>query len=228
MPRLIGPPAVDVTLRRSPRARRFSLRVSRPDGRVTLTMPLRAREADAMAFLSEQESWLRRILAQLPQGASVAPGVILPFEGRPLRLLSVAGRVCRVTDDALLVPGEPHQMGVHLAAFLKTRARDRIAAAADYYAARLGRGYRSLTLRDTRSRWGSCTSDGRLMFSWRLIMAPPEVLDYVAAHEVAHLVEMNHSADFWALVEQLYPGHQGPRHWLSHQGQVLQAYRFGA
>lgn len=181
-----------------------------------------------MAFLSEQESWLRRILAQLPQGASVAPGVILPFEGRPLRLLSVAGRVCRVTDDALLVPGEPHQMGVHLAAFLKTRARDRIAAAADYYAARLGRGYRSLSLRDTRSRWGSCTSDGRLMFSWRLIMAPPEVLDYVAAHEVAHLVEMNHSADFWALVEQLYPGHQGPRHWLSHQGQVLQAYRFGA
>jgi predicted metal-dependent hydrolase len=100
--------------------------------------------------------------------------------------------------------------------------------ASDHYAAKIGRRVTRVTLRDTRSRWGSCTAEGALMYSWRLIMAPPEVLRYVAAHEVAHLVEMNHSNRFWAVVEGLYPGWQTQRAWLRSHGGALHGLRFGA
>jgi predicted metal-dependent hydrolase len=226
MPVLPGPPPVDVTLRRSARARRFSLRVSRLDGRVTLTLPVRGREAEAMAFLQAQEPWLRRALAAIPQGAGVGIGTVLPVEGVALAIAQGTGRAVRIDGGHLSVPGDPAQTAARVAAYLKVRARDRLAAASDHYARLLGRPYASLTLRDTRSRWGSCTAEGRLMYSWRLIMAPPAVLDYVAAHEVAHLAEMNHSNAFWAVVTRLYPGYATPRRWLKTQGQALHALRF--
>jgi len=227
MPHLPGPPPVEITLRRSARARRFSLRVSRLDGRVTLSLPLRAREADGLAFVHAQEGWIRQALAAIPQVPALAFGVRLPFQGVALQVVPGTGRSVRVEGDSLLVPGDGAQLGTRVAAFLKVRARDRLAAASDHYAQALGRGYRSLTLRDTRSRWGSCTHDGALMYSWRLIMAPPAVLDYVAAHEVAHLAQMNHSAAFWAEVARLYPGYEAPRQWLKREGQALHAWRFG-
>ena len=225
-PALPGAPPIEITLRRSARARRFSLRVSRLDGRVTLSLPLRAREADALAFAHAQEDWLRRALAALPKVPALAFGAELPLEGQPHRLVPGSGRAIRAEAGELAIPGDPAQMGRRLAAWLKTRARDRLASASDHFAARLGRPYSSLALRDTRSRWGSCTHDGRLMYNWRLIMAPPLVLDYVCAHEVAHLAEMNHSPAFWAVVERLMPGHAPHRAWLKAQGQTLQSWRF--
>lgn len=227
MPILPGLPHVEIILRRSGRARRFSLRVSRLDGRVTLTLPCRAREAEALAFARDHEGWIRRALESVPQTARVGFGTLLPFEGRPLALRPGVGRSVRIEGDSLLVPGDPDAMAARLAAFLRVRARDRLAAACDRHAAALGRPYARLTLRDTRSRWGSCTADGSLMFSWRLILAPPEVLDYVAAHEVAHLAEMNHSPAFWAVVGRLMPGYQPHRIWLKRQGQALHGFRFG-
>ena len=221
-----GHTPIEITLRRSARARRFSLRVSRLDGRVTLSLPARAREADALAFARSQEGWLRRALAAVPVEAPLRFGAVIPFEGRLLCLTRGQGRSLRVEGDSLLVPGEEALLARRTGAFLKTRARDRLAAASDRYAGLLGRPYHSLTLRDTRSRWGSCTHDGRLMYSWRLIMAPPEVLDYVCAHEVAHLAEMNHSPAFWAVVGRLMPGYAAPRRWLKAQGQELHAFRF--
>lgn len=227
MPRLPGPPPVDVQLRRSARTRRFSLRVSRLDGRVTLSMPLRAPESAALAFLRDQESWLRQTLAGMVQPAQVALGDQVPVEGRMLTLTAGTGRGVRVQGESLMVPGDAAMAGARVAGFLKTLARTRLAAASDRYAAQIGRRVERITLRDTRSRWGSCAHDGALMYSWRLIMAPPAVLDYVAAHEVAHMIEMNHSADFWAVVERLYPRWQVQRKWLHDQGQGLHAYRFG-
>lgn len=223
-----GQTPIEITLRRSARARRFSLRVSRLDGRVTLSLPARAREADALAFARAQESWLRHALAAVPAEAPLGFGAAIPFEGRPLQLAPGQGRGLRLEGESLLVPGAEALLARRVAAFLKLRARDRLAAASDRYAGLLGRPYRSLTLRDTRSRWGSCTHDGRLMYSWRLIMAPPEVLDYVCAHEVAHLAEMNHSPAFWAVVARLMPGYAAPRRWLKTQGQDLHAFRFDA
>ena len=105
-------------------------------------------------------------------------------------------------------------------------ARERLTSAVAAYAETLGRPFGRITLRDPRSRWGSCSSKGDLMFSWRLIMAPPEVLDYVAAHEVAHLAEMNHSDRFWAVCRRLCPETDKHRRWSKQNGAELLAWRF--
>ncbi len=223
---LPGLPGVEVQLRKSARARRFSLRVSRQTGAVTLTLPVRARESEAISFLRAQEDWLRDALARTAPVQLLEFGATLPVEGRLLTLAQGSGRAVKVLGDQLLVPGDPAQIPARLQAWLKVLARERLARAVDRHAAVLGRKVSGLTLRDTRSRWGSCTAEGRLMFSWRLIMAPPAVLDYVAAHEVAHLVEMNHSDQFWAVVQRLYPGWQEQRAWLRNEGSALQGLRF--
>lgn len=228
MPVLAGPPPVEIILRRSARARRFSLRVAQADGKVTLSLPARAREAEAMAFAASQEGWIRAALARMPAAEVVRIGSVIPVEGRLLRLAAGQGRAVQVVGDSLLVPGDPARAGVRVAAYLKVLARDRLVAASDRYAAQIGRKVAQVSLRDTRSRWGSCTAEGALMYSWRLVMAPPSVLDYVAAHEVAHMVEMNHSDRFWAVVARLYPAWQDERAWLKRQGGALQAFRFEA
>jgi predicted metal-dependent hydrolase len=217
-----------VHLKRSAKARRFSLRVSRLDGKVTLSMPLRAREGEALAFLRGHEGWLRQTLAEMPDSAArpVGLGSVIPVEGRALTLVQGTGRSVRVEGDSLLVPGDPSTCGARVAAWLKVLARDRLARASTRYADLVGRRFTTLALRDTRSRWGSCSPDGRLMYSWRLIMAPPPVLDYVAAHEVAHLVELNHSPAYWAVVDRIHPGWQAQRAWLHAEGQSLHRLRF--
>lgn len=226
MPSLPGSPPLDITLRRSARARRFSLRVSRVDGRITLSLPLRARESEAMEFARAQEGWLRNALEQMPRADLIGFGAEVPVEGRPIRLIAGQGRRLILDGDNLLVPGDAALAGARVQAWLKALARDRLVAASDHYAAQVGRKVARVTLRDTRSRWGSCSHDGALMYSWRLIMAPPSVLRYVAAHEVAHMLEMNHSDRFWAVVDRLYPGWQAERRWLHSHGSSLHALRF--
>lgn len=214
-----------VSLRRTAQARRMTLRVSRRDGTVTLTLPPRLPEAEALAFLDDRRGWLARALAGIEPPRIVAFGAALPVEGRPLLLTPAPVRAPRIEDQALLLP-QARPAAVTAAAFLRTLAQARLAAASDRHARALGRRFTALALRDTRSRWGSCTHEGRLMYSWRLAMAPPEVLDYVAAHEVAHLAHMDHSPAFWAAVARLCPNHQRQRSWLRQQGGGLHVWRF--
>ena len=221
-----GNPPVALTLRRSGRARRLSLRVSGLDGRVTLTVPHGVSETEALSFARSRANWLRRTLAEHPCRVAVGPGAMLPVEGEMRQVVAGTGPRVRLADDRVHVPGAPETLAPRLRAWLRARARDRLAAASDHHAARLGRGYSRLSLRDTRSRWGSCSAQGALSYSWRLILAPPEVLDYVAAHEVAHLAEMNHSPAFWAVVARLCPGYGTPRAWLKREGAALHRYRF--
>lgn len=223
---LAGNPPLALTLRQSTRARRISLRVSGLDGRVTLTIPRGVAEREALEFAREKEGWLRAQLTRQPDVEHVMMGADIMVEGRMVRIAPCSGRRVHLTQTELLVPGRGAAAASQVQGFLKTCARDRLAAASDKYAGQVGRGYSRITLRDTRSRWGSCTAQGGLMYSWRLIMAPPEVLDYVAAHEVAHLAEMNHSPAFWAVVARLCPGFEAPRHWLKRNGAALHRYRF--
>jgi len=220
---LPGAPEITVALRRSPRARRMSLRVSRLDGRVTLSLPAAVPATEAAAFLADKAGWVRRHLEGRPPEIRPAPGARVPLEGRLVPVVSdaVPGLDARriAVDPARPAPPQ-------VAALLKAAARDRLGQASDRHAARIGRRYTALALRDTRSRWGSCSSAGRLMFSWRLVMAPPAVLDYVAAHEVAHLRHMNHGPAFWRLVGRLCPDYEAHRAWLRHQGATLHAVRF--
>ncbi|GGH36666.1 hypothetical protein SAMN05444007_10910 [Cribrihabitans marinus] len=222
--RLPGSPPVPLTLRRSGRARRISLRVSRLDGRVTLTLPIGVPEREALDFAQAKAEWIRDHLSNRAEDWQLAPGADLPVEGRSRRVEAARGRAVTLSEDRIEVPQA--QGGVRLQRFLRELARDRLAAAADVYAARLGRDYARITIRDTRSRWGSCSSEGALMFSWRLILARPEVLNYVAAHEVAHLAEMNHSPAFWAQVARIHGPYDAPRHWLRTHGPDLHRYRF--
>jgi len=222
----IGSPPIAVHLQRSARARRFSLRVSNTDGRVSLTLPRACREKEAMAFAMRQEGWLRKTLAKRPTPVMPAFGDIFPIEGTDYRLAPTSGRKVLCRGDTVYLPGRDSDVAARLKGFLRVRARDRISGAAHPFAAELGKSVMRITLRDTRSRWGSCSSEGNLMFSWRLIMAPPPVLDYVVAHEIAHLVEMNHSSAFWRIVAGLMPDYEAHRTWLRHHGQDLHKYDF--
>ncbi|MBW6419002.1 M48 family metallopeptidase [Celeribacter sp. PS-C1] len=223
---LDGNPPVGVTLRRSSRAKRLSLRVSRLDGRVTLSMPTRLPEREALAFLREKEDWIRKHLGTRAPEQSAAFGARVPFLGREVEIVPGQGRRARLNDGRLEVPGEAARVAAPVKAFLKLEAQMRLREASDRYAALLGTDYGRITLRDPRSRWGSCTSAGNLMYSWRLVMAPVEVLDYVAAHEVAHRLEMNHSDRFWAHVARVCPDHAAHRRWLHTEGEKLHAWRF--
>ena len=223
---LPGNPPVALTLRRSARARRISLRVSALDGRVTLTMPNGVPDREALDFARQKEAWLSKHLASRAEDVQITHGAMVPFEGIESQIVPGSGRMIRLTATSLEVPGTPENVAPRLGAWLKQQARNRLVVASDDYAAQIGRRYNKITLRDTRSRWGSCSSKGALMFSWRLILSPPDVLRYVAAHEVAHLAEMNHSPAFWAVVTRLYGPWEVQRRWLHDNGSALHAYRF--
>lgn len=221
----IDDPGIAVRLNRQRRARRFTLRLETGGDGAVLTLPPQVCETDARAFLLRHRGWLARALSDRPAPVTVAPGVSLPVDGVAVPVVAEVCRGVRLDGGRLAVP-RGRAPGPAVAAWLKARARDRLAPLAEAHAGRLGRRIAGVSLRDTRSRWGSCSSAGRLSFSWRIAMAPPEVQDYLAAHEAAHLVEMNHSARFWALVERLMPGHERPRAWLKRDGRGLHRYRF--
>lgn len=219
---LAGDPPIAVAMRRNAQARRLTLRVSGLDGRVTLTVPAHVPEVEALAFARSREGWLRGRISDVSSPVRVTDGTVLPIEGVPTRLRLARG--CRVHHGA---DGLAAASPAAALAYLRGLARDRLAASVDRHGVALGRTASAISLRDTRSRWGSCSSAGRLMFSWRLILAPPPVLDYVAAHEVAHLAHMDHSAAFWAVVADLFPDHAAERAWLRSEGGSLHRWHFG-
>ena len=219
-------PDCAVTIRRNARARRLTLRLG-PGGEAVVTAPVFVPEPEIRRFVIRHSGWLDQARARAPRPTPVDDGVEVPVDGVPLRVEHRPGmsRGVRVCEGTLLVGGNA-AAGPRIAAWLKMRARDRLSALAHGHAARLGRKIARITLRDTTSRWGSCSGRGALGFSWRLAMAPPDVQDYVALHEAAHLVEMNHSDRFWAVVERSMPDYQTHRDWLRREGRTLHAYRF--
>lgn len=222
----IGDPPIRIALRRNKRARRLTLRVSHSGDQVSITLPSRVPLAEAARFAEAREDWIREKLGAFPPVVCPEPGIMIPVDGQERLLARGTGRTAKLLGVRLEVPGEGQVFRNRLKQFLRLRARAVLAAACDRYAAETDRRYTRLTLRDTRSRWGSCTSTGGLMFSWRLIMAPAEVLDYVAAHEVAHLTHMHHGPDFWALVEALKPGYRTHQNWLRQHGATLHRFQF--
>ena len=214
-----------VTLKRHARAKRLTLRVS-PKGPV-LTVPKRMRLATATDFLTRHMDWLQDRLADAPKRVTVDLGTDLPFAGQTLSVVRAADGRTRIEGDHLLVPDSRSGTTAAVRSFLIAQARQDLTAASTDYARQIDRNVGRITLRDTRSRWGSCTARGDLNFSWRLIMAPAEVLDYVAAHEVAHLAQMNHSAKFWGIVADLCPDYHVYRTWLRTHGPDLHRYDFG-
>jgi predicted metal-dependent hydrolase len=226
IPVAVGGRVVDVIVRRNARAKRFILRLSVTRETATVTLPARGSLAAARDFVARHAGWLAgRLVAAAPDCACEVAS--LPLRGRDhlVRRSGTTRGLVRVGEEAglptLVVAGEAAHLRRRLVDHLIGEARSDIEKAVAGHAATLGVHPTAIRLKDPRSRWGSASTRGILNFSWRLIMAPPFVLDYVAAHEVCHLIEMNHSARFWALCHRLAPRTDEARAWLDVHGASL-------
>lgn len=229
--RALGAP---VEVRRHASARRLTLRVSRTRRAVIVTLPLQCDLDEAGTFLNRNIAWVRERLESLPRPVQFRDGVFMPFRGETHRLV-IKGHIDRrgvVTRHAQAPFPELHVSGAHehaprrLLEWLMNEARRDLEKAVARHARRLGVSPLKIAIRDQASRWGSCSSTGALSFSWRLVLAPPPILDYVAAHEVAHIREMNHGPRFWADVRRTYPDLDQAKSWLQIYGMDL--HRYGA
>jgi predicted metal-dependent hydrolase len=217
---------VPVELALHPRARRITLRVDKARGTLRLTLPPGVSQSEGLRFAGRQQAWLRRRLSELPQAVPFAEGAEVPVlgEAHTIRHVPGARRGVWRAHGAIYVSGAGEHLPRRVRDYLKAEARREIAQRAAPLARQVGRPHGRITIRDTASRWGSCSAKGDLSFSWRLILAPERVLQYVVAHEVAHLRQMNHSPRFWALVDQLVDDAETPKAWLRHHGASLMRY----
>jgi hypothetical protein len=226
-----------VALKRIASARRFTLRVRAATRDVVLTMPPRGSIAGARTFIERHAAWIGVRLQRLPAPMPFGGGEIVPIRGVNHRIVErprqrgnvwiepVDKAMADTTLPLLCVSGEPAHVARRVKDFLMREAKRDLEAAVTRHAGKIAVTPRKIGLRDTTSRWGSCSSTGALNFSWRLIMAPAYVLDYLAAHEVAHLVYMNHSPSFWKIVTKLSAHVDRAEAWLKAQGAGL--LRFG-
>jgi predicted metal-dependent hydrolase len=217
--------SIALAVRRSHRARRLYLRVdpaASPDLPVELILPRGVALAEGLRFARDKSGWVARRLAALPEPVVFADGGRVEVCGEALIIRHVGGtsRTHRVGDE-LHVAGTREHVARRVRDWIRTEARRVLTARTHATAARIGKTVRGIRLGDPRSRWGSCSPDGRLAFSWRLILAPPFVLDYVVAHEVAHLVHLNHGRRFWQLATTLAGDIEAPRRWLNRFGSRL-------
>lgn len=220
----LGDAEIPLRIRRNAQARRMILRLDPDTGGALVTLPKRTSVRQAVALVEEKSDWLlARIAASLPHVA-FADGAVIPYRGEDhiIRHRPKMSGTVRQEEGGLLVSGGPEHLPRRLTDWLKARAKEEIAPQARNMAAMIDRSVNRITVRDTKSRWGSCSPAGNLNFCWRLIMAPPWVLDYVVAHEVAHLRHMNHSKDFWRTVDSLNSQTKPARHWLNKNAERLQ------
>jgi len=226
-----------VKLRAVRAARRLTLRVSHSSGDVVLTMPHHLALTDAIDFAQRHAAWIGARLRRLPEPIPFAHNAIIPIRGYDHRIVhkpeqrgTVWIEPAAISTEALDLPslcvaGEAPHLTRRVTDYLKRRAKQDLEAAVAHYCGLLNVPTRSVSVRDTTSRWGSCSANGGLNFSWRLILAPAFVLDYLAAHEAAHLIHMNHSRKFWALTKKLCAETDRAEAWLNAHGPQL--YRYG-
>ena len=223
-----------VEVRRHPSARRLTLRVSRTRRSVIVTIPLQCDLDEAGSFLSRHIDWVRARLDSLPDPVPFQHNAAMPLRGEPHRVVFTAAKDTRIVSVATMpgqrpeirVPGSLASAPGRLRQWLFDEAKRDLDLRVLAHTKKLGLRYKRIAVRDQTSRWGSCSTTGVLSFSWRLILAPPLILDYVAAHEVSHLAEMNHGPKFWALVKKALTDLDAAKAWLQVYG--LDLHRYGA
>jgi predicted metal-dependent hydrolase len=220
-----------VQLRRNRLARRYTLRIHSATHEVVLTLPPRGSLKQAREFAQRHGAWIAARLKRLPQPVPFADGTVLPLRGvehriahRPLARGTVWTEASSTEARIICVAGAAPHIPRRVRDYLKREAKRELEVASKQAALLLGVSVKRVSIRDQTSRWGSCSTTGVLSYSWRLILAPPFVLDYLAAHEAAHLVEMNHSRAFWRQVERVCPDFKKAKAWLDANGADLHRY----
>lgn len=213
----------------NPRARRLSIRIDARAGEAVLIAPSERKLADVVAFARTKASWMRERLAERPHGTPLEPGAIIHLFGEPTRLVAVGGAgAARLieSDDGPVIQsgGEGEAFARRVENLFKRLARQVLVERTDHHLRTLGQRPVKVSIADTKSRWGSCSPHNRsIRYSWRVILAPPAVADYLAAHEVAHLVHADHSPAYWSVVQRLVGDHRPFRKWLRDNGPALHA-----
>lgn len=214
------------------RARRLTLRIDAGGQGLRVTVPPGLARGEVDRFLVRHQGWLEQRLAKVPERPQVRPGIKIPLRGVPHLIVHEPATRGSVTvgeidgQPALVVHGDRRHLARRIADFLKREAKREIEPLVAKHTGTLGKRAKAIRFKDTSSRWGSCTSDGNLSFSWRIMMAPRPVIDYLVAHEVAHLKEMNHGPKFWTLCKELCPDTERCKAWLKRNGGALQAIGF--
>ena len=218
--------AVEVNVRLNPRARRLIVRVHPSTGEISVVAPSQRALDRAMDFARGQSDWIAAQLSRVPKIVPLEVGATVPLRGQDhvVRPGESGRGAVWLEDGTIRVAGHPEHHSRRLLDFLKREAKKELEARAFHHASRLGLKPTRITVRDTASRWGSCSISRSLSFSWRLILAPPFVLDYVVAHEIAHMREMNHGPKFWRLVDDLVGDPRRPQTWLHDHGSALHRY----
>jgi predicted metal-dependent hydrolase len=230
----VGGRSLPITIRENQRATRITLRIEPGGKALKMTIPYGLHHRDVDDFLERHNGWLTAKLSKFSDEASVADGGKIDIRGVSHRIEHTGSMrgLTHVAETAegelvLRVSGLPENLSKRVATFLKKEARADLERLVAFHAKAVGKPVRSISMKDTRSRWGSCSHEGNLSFSWRIVMAPESVIDYLAAHEVAHLREMNHGPKFWALCEKLCPDMEVSKAWLKRNGSQLHAIDFG-
>ena len=212
-----------LAVRRHDRAKRTSLRLDAKQGGFVLVLPKRASLRQGLAFAEQNRGWMAARLRELPARMAFSDGGMLPLHGVDHRIRHRPDRHGGVwlENGEILVAGGAAHLLRRVTDWLRHTAKADLSHAVNRHAERLGVKVSGLSVRDTRTRWGSCSAGGRLSFCWRLVLAPVWVADYVAAHEVVHIQELSHNARFWRLVDGLYPERKKAELWLRRHGAGL-------
>lgn len=225
---------IPLHVRVNAQARRIILRVHPKTSALIVTVPSKAQIEEALHYLWSQSGWLKKTYAALPDDCRFEADAVIPFRDVPHRVVHcpsarrgvwIDGNLSTEDVPRICVSGRIEHTRRRVQDWLKTEAKGALREKSDDYAGRLGLPETKLIIRDTHSRWGSCSSSGLLSFSWRLIMAPDFVLDYVVVHETAHRIHMNHGAGFWALVDEMATRRQEAEAWLKTEGPRLFLYK---
>jgi len=216
--------SIPIAWRRNSRARRISLRLDPRSDTIIITLPPRATQASGLAWLHQNTAWIASALEARTIPPILANGETIPLNGtsHTIQHRPDARRGVWIEDTTIHISGDAAFLPRRLLDFLRKQAAASFAPTITRHAENMGLTPRKLALRDTRSRWGSCTRDGRIMLNWRLVMAPPTVQDYVIIHELAHLRHFNHSPDFWNFVDRHTPHRHAAETWLKQNGAALQ------
>ncbi|MDP3802628.1 M48 family metallopeptidase [Brevundimonas sp.] len=213
----------------NPRARRLSIRIDARAGEAVLIAPSERKLADVVAFARTKAGWMRERLAERPGGTPLEPGAVIDLFGEPVRLVATGGAgAARLTEGedgpVIASGGEGEAFARRVENLFKRVARETLQTRTDVHLLTLGQRPVKMSIADPKSRWGSCSPHNRsIRYSWRVVMAPPAVIDYLAAHEVAHLVHADHSPAYWAVVQRLVGDHRPHRKWLRDNGPALHA-----